>query len=105
MAEANDRWWNDPELWLEVFALLNISFLALDIYLAHSTNQFRARAEYIPLMYSVIAPLLLALGLWQRRQRRFVWKALGHFVGGVAILVGLAGMALHLDSHFFYERT
>jgi len=105
MAGPNERWWNDPELWLEVFALLNISFLALDIYLAHSTNQFRVRAEYIPLIYSVIAPVLLAVALGQRRQRRFVWKALGHFVGGTAILVGLAGMVLHLDSHFFYERT
>jgi hypothetical protein len=105
MAGPNDRWWNDPELWVEIFALLNISFLALDIYLAHSENQFRARAEYIPLLYSLIAPLVLALALTQRKQRRSVWKSLGHLVGGTAILVGLLGMVLHLDSHFFYERT
>ncbi|HKD10149.1 MAG TPA: hypothetical protein VKB79_29845 [Bryobacteraceae bacterium] len=105
MAGANDRWWNDPELWIEIFALLNISFLALDIYLAHSANQFRARAEYIPLLYSLIAPPILVVALTQRKKRRLVWKSLGHLVGVTAILVGLAGMVLHLDSHFFYERT
>jgi hypothetical protein len=36
---------------------------------------------------------------------RGVWRDLGHLVGWLAVLIGLAGVVLHLDSHFFYERT
>jgi hypothetical protein len=34
-----------------------------------------------------------------------VWRDLGYLVGWAAILVGLVGVILHLDSHFFYEKT
>jgi len=105
MAGPNERWWNQPELWIEAFAILNIGFLAFDIFLAHSVNQFRSRAEYIPLVFSATAPLFLLIGLTQRTRRRAAWKALGHLVGWTAILVGLTGVILHLESHFFYERT
>jgi hypothetical protein len=33
------------------------------------------------------------------------WKTLGFLVGGTSILLALGGVILHLDSHFFYERT
>ena len=56
MAAPDKRWWNQPELWVEIFAVLNIGFLAFDIYLAHSENQFGNRAEYIPLLFSATAP-------------------------------------------------
>src|SRR5215472_4774735 len=105
MAGANERWWRQPELWVEVFAIVNIGFLTFDIYLAHSVNQFRNRAEYIPLWFSAIAPLVLVVALTQRTRRRIFWKILGHLVGWSAILVGLTGMIFHLESSFFYERT
>jgi len=105
MAGANERWWRQPELWVEVFAIVNIGFLTFDIYLAHSVNQFRNRAEYIPLWFSAIAPLVLVVALTQRTRRRIFWKILGHVVGWSAIAVGLTGMILHLESSFFYERT
>ena len=105
MAGPNERWWSQPELWVEAFALLNIGFLTFDIYLAHSVNQFRNRAEYIPLLFSAAAPLVLVVALTQRNRRRIFWKALGHVVGWSAILVGFAGVILHLESSFFYERT
>jgi hypothetical protein len=68
-------------------------------------NQFRERAEYIPLYFSASAPLILALALvlWSRWPA--VWKDLGYLVGWAAILIGLAGVLFHLESHFFYERT
>jgi len=105
MAAANDRWWSLPQLWVEAFAILNLGFLTLDIYLAHSVNQFRNRAEYIPLLFSAISPLVLMVGLacWSRRP--VIWKILGHVIGWAAILVGLTGVILHLESSFFYERT
>lgn len=105
MATPNERWWLQPELWVEAFAITNLGFLTFDIYLAHSVNQFRNRAEFIPLFFSATAPLILAVALSQRRRRRRVWKILGHAVGWAAILVGLSGVILHLQSSFFYERT
>jgi len=61
MGEANKRWWARPQIWIEVFAIVNIGFLAFDIYLAHSVNQFRNQAEYVPLIFSATAPAVLKL--------------------------------------------
>ena len=105
MAAANERWWRQPELWIEAFAVLNIGFLTFDIFLAHSVNEFRKAAEYVPLFFSATAPVVLLVALWQRTKRRIVWKVLGHLVGWSAIAVGIAGVVFHLESHFFYERT
>lgn len=105
MAEASDRWWARPQIWVELFVILNIGFLTLDIYLAHSVNQFRNPAEYIPLVFSAAAPFLLVFALAVRYRWPAVWKDLGYFVGWAAVLIGLAGVILHLQSHFFYERT
>jgi hypothetical protein len=105
MGGQSERWWNQPQLWIEVFAILNIGFLTFDIFLAHSVNQFRSRAEYIPLYFSAGAPLILMLALFQRFRHRAIWNLLGYVIGWAAILVGMTGMFLHLESHFFYERT
>ena len=101
----DDRWWNQPELWVELFAILNVGFLTFDIFLAHSVNQFRNPAEYIPFLFSATSPLVLMVALTQRKRRRIFWKILGHAVGWSAILVGLTGVIFHLESSFFYERT
>lgn len=101
------RWAGDPSLWVEAFVVVNLAFLALDIYLAHSTNEFRRRSEYIPLYYSLVAPFVLLAGLIARERfgYRAVWRDLGHLVGWLAILIGLTGVILHLDSRFFYDNT
>jgi hypothetical protein len=97
----------DPRLWVELFVVVNFAFLALDIYLAHSTNDFRRRTEYIPLYFSLIAPVLLfvAIVLRERFDYQAVWRDLGYFVGWVAVVIGLTGVILHLDSRFFYDNT
>lgn len=105
MATQNERWWLQPEFWIEAFTTVNIGFLTFDIFLAHSVNQFRNRTEYIPLIFSATAPIFLLIALSQRTRRRWLWKLLGHVVGWTAIVVGLTGVVLHLESHFFYERT
>ena len=105
MAGPTDRWWSATDLWVEGFVLLNVGFLALDIWLAHSLNAFRNRAEYIPLFFSAVAPVLLIVALALRSRQPFVWKVLGFLIGGAAILIGLTGVTLHLESHFFLERT
>jgi len=79
----------------------------LDIYLAHSTNEFHRSSEYIPLYYSLIAPFVLLAGLIARGRFGYlsVWRDLGYLVGWLAIAIGLAGVILHLDSRFFYDNT
>jgi len=103
MAGAGDYRWN--RLGIELFAILNLGFLTFDIYLAHSVNQFRNRAEYVPLFFSAAATAILILALIEGRRHPGVWKMLGYVAGWAAVVVGLAGVIFHLESHFFYERT
>ena len=95
----------DPQLWVEVFVLFNVAALAGDIFLAHSQNRFRRDSEYIPLYLSVAATVTLAAIVPVRRRLPAVWRDVGHLVGWASVAVGLVGVVLHLDSHFFHERT
>jgi len=100
------RWYLDHRLWLEAFVLVNLAFLSLDIYLAHSVNRFRHEAEYVPLYFSAVAPVVLLVGLLARWPgREAIWRDLGYLVGWLAIGIGLVGVVLHLDSRFFHDRT
>ncbi len=78
---------------LEYFVFLNVSFLAVDIYIAHSINNFAHWAEWIPFYFSVAAPFILLAG-WNG-------KSAGYAVGFGSIFVGIAGFILHLESQFF----
>ena len=101
------RWARDPQLWVELFVTSNLLVLAADIYVAHSVNQFRKAAEYIPLYFSIVAPIALAIVIalrWIGRQHA-PWRDVGYLVGWLSILVGLGGVLFHLGSHFFLERT
>jgi hypothetical protein len=107
---ANDRfagWRTDYVLWVEVFALANLAFLALDIFIAHSENGFLRWAEYLPLYFSLAAPVLLVAAILARYfgTSPRLWVAIGYAVGLVSIGLGLGGVIYHLDSQFFYERT
>jgi hypothetical protein len=105
MAPRSEALWMRPWFLAEMFALANLGFLTLDIYLAHSVNGFRQQAEYVPLYFSAAAPLVLLVGMALRARWIAVWKDIGYFVGWAAIVMGLTGVILHLDSSFFYERT
>lgn len=100
-------WLGDSQLWLESFVTVNLAFLALDIYLAHSVNQFRHEAEYWPLYFSLVSPVLMMAAIVVRWQWGWLaaWRDLGYLVGWLAVAIGLTGTMLHLDSRFFYERT
>ena len=98
-------WRIDHQLWIEVFVLLNFAGLVGDIFLAHSENHFRRQAEYVPLVFSIGATGALALIIPLRRRLPALWRDMGHLVGWLSIIVGLAGVILHLDSQFFYDRT
>jgi hypothetical protein len=101
------KWAHDPELWVEVFVTLNLLILAADIYIAHSVNNFSKPAEFIPLYFSIVAPLVLALVIVLRWlfNLRAPWRDVGYLVGWLSILVGLGGVLYHLESRFFLDRT
>lgn len=100
-------WRTDYILWIEAFVLINLAFLAGDIYLAHSGNAFRYSEEWIPFYFSLSAPVLLVIGLAAREvwRKPRLWSGLGYVIGALAIVVGCAGVIYHLDGQFFYEKT
>ncbi len=96
-----------PAVLLEVFIAANFAFLSLDIYLAHSINRFRHWAEWVPFWYSILATIALAPGVWRAvtGSNNSARRRTGLAVGAGAIIVGIVGMLLHLESHFFGIQT
>ena len=98
---------------VEAFAGLNVAFLAVDIWVAHSVNDFRHWAEWIPFWFSILGALALlanlAVSAPLRSGARGFKEGLGLWVGvavGVlSILVGVAGLLFHLQSDFFQVKT
>ena len=103
-APATD-WRVDHQLWIEAFVAANFGGLVADIYLAHSENAFRRASEYIPLYFSAAAPLVLLAALALRARAPALWRDAGYLIGWLAVLIGLTGVILHLDSQFFHART
>ncbi len=101
------RWIHDPQLWVELFAVANLAILAADIYIAHSVNHFEKAAEYIPLYFSMAAPVVLAVCVVLRWTFHIAspWRDVGYLIGGISIVVGLAGVLFHLQSRFFLDHT
>jgi hypothetical protein len=92
---------------VELFVTVNLAFLAADIFIAHSVNHFQKAAEYIPLYFSIGAPLVLAIVIALRWIWGFEapWRDVGYAVGWLSVLVGLGGVLYHLESRFFLDRT
>lgn len=107
IADSRVRWARDTQLWVEVFVTTNLAVLAADIYIAHSVNHFQKAAEYIPLYFSLVAPVVLAVVIGLRWVWRFEapWRDVGYMIGWLSVLVGLGGVLYHLESRFFLDRT
>jgi hypothetical protein len=110
----------DPLVLVELFAVANIAFLAVDIGIAHAINAFEHPAEWVPVAFSLAATpvMLIAMAVGGVRptlagleepgprgtsQRAARW--LGVAVGAGSVAVGIAGLLLHLESQFFREAT
>jgi hypothetical protein len=102
----------DRSFLVETFAALNLAFLSLDIYLAHSVNEFGHATEWIPLVYGLAGATALAGGIASGLRRgapfapgtgRMRW--VGLTVGAVGIVVGIVGLVLHLQAQFFQAQT
>ena len=107
IADSRVRWARDTQLWVELFVTTNLAILAADIYIAHSVNHFQKAAEYIPLYFSLVAPVVLAVVISLRWVWRFEapWRDVGYMIGWLSVLVGLGGVLYHLESRFFLDRT
>jgi hypothetical protein len=93
-------------MWVEWFALVNLAGLAPDIFLAHSTNYFRHPTEYVPLVFSAVSPILLLSSLvLLARGKPAWWRAIGYAVAWSSVVIGVAGLVLHLKSQFFQQWT
>lgn len=93
-----------PSRWIRWFTIANLAFLAVDISIAHAANHFREGGEWIPIVFSALAPVLLFPGALRDSRSKAV-VILDYAVGAVSVLVGVTGMVLHLSSAFFEERT
>jgi hypothetical protein len=93
-----------PARAIEWFVVANLAFLGLDIFIAHQENAFREPVEWLPVLFSALAPLVLLPGALHVGPPR-VTRVLDLGVASTAIVVGVLGMAFHLSSAFFAERT
>lgn len=94
-----------PRTLLEAFALGNLAFLGVDIAIAHAANEFAHPAEWVPVVFSALAPVALAVAWLLERRASSERSILGLAVGWLSVVVGIAGMVLHLRSGFFAETT
>lgn len=101
------RFWTKWHWWIiEGFIFTNISFLAVDIYIAHSMNHFHHKAEWIPLLFSLIAPLLLIIDLLRYKNKPNQYNGfIGIIIGFLSITIGIVGLLFHLQSQFFSDWT
>jgi hypothetical protein len=98
--------WSRPVL-VELYAIANLAFLTLDVFIAHSINAFHYPIERIPVGFGVAGAsvLFLALAFDAFDLHRATARWSGYLVGWAAILVGIVGLFLHLRSTFFEQQT
>jgi hypothetical protein len=110
---------SDPVVIVECFVVANLAFLAVDIFVAHSMNEFAHWAEWIPFTFSLVSPIFLIVAMVFARDvrppvtrsgttltgARRLSRSVGLAVGFCSIGVGVAGLLWHLQSQFFAEQT
>jgi hypothetical protein len=113
----------DPLTLTELFLVGNISFLAVDVAIAHAVNGFAHTAEWAPLVFSLAGAVMLLVAVILQGSvrpplssgiihsggtvglRHWIAWMLGASVGAGAICVGVAGLIFHLKSGFFQQET
>jgi hypothetical protein len=105
VAERLARW--PRPLLVELFAIANLAFLTLDVFIAHSINAFHYPVERIPVGFGVAGAGVLLAGLVVDAfdLGRTTARRAGHVVGWTSVLVGVIGLFLHLRSSFFEAQT
>ena len=105
--QVKNKIYQNRPLLVELFVLLNLAFLILDVFIAHSVNAFYHWAEWIPVYFAAGATvMLLGSFLYYRSNFHQGWaRRFGLIVGWIAIFVGIIGLILHLDSQFFLKMS
>lgn len=88
---------------LDIFIILNLAFLALDVYIAPAVGGFTRTVEWLPIYFSLIAFCVLACVLITGKLHWLNWCRT--CFGWSAICIGIAGMLFHLSSHFFSDAS
>lgn len=83
---------------LDIFVISNFFFLALDIFYAHSINDFAHKGEWIPFYFSIIATILLGINLVLKKEFKNI---VSFTLGLLSIIIGTLGVFYHLESQFF----
>jgi len=103
------HWFRRPRAWVELFATANLTFLAADIFVAHSYNSFGHSAEWIPFVFSLVAPPILVAAMVAMRGPEPLpagaarWSGLA--VGWISVAIGVGGLVFHLRDTFFLEQA
>jgi hypothetical protein len=92
-----------PQRAVRLFVAANIGFLGVDIAIAHLANDFARHIEWAPIVFSAIATPLLLPGAFG--STRSIFRHIDRVVAFAAIVVGVVGMVLHLESGFFEQQT
>lgn len=100
-------WYKDRAFLIEIFVIFNFAFLIIDIYFAHSINDFAHWSEWIPFYFSICATLGLSIPHFKKNKsnKDLYSYYTGTFIGWISIIVGFAGMVLHLESQYFQLFT
>jgi len=103
-----------PSIWrryraiiVDAFVVANLSFLAVDIYFAHSINDFHRTAEWIPFGFSLVSPpiLIICFLLQKHGVLKRPSDVIIQFIAYMSIAIGIAGLIFHLKSQFFLEMN
>ena len=97
------KWFHNHALTLEIFVTANLAFLVLDVFIAHSVNNFAHWGEWVPVLFSIVASLTLLCILFTGDGRIKRWG--GFAVGWCSVGIGIWGMIFHLNSQFFTDFT
>jgi len=97
------KWYEKRALLLDVFIIINLAFLVLDVYIAHSIEEFHSWETWVPVIFSAIGALILTVMLILQKLdlNHGAGRLASFLVGWASIIVGVWGMFLHLESQFF----
>lgn len=95
--------WRDRRLWVELFCLGNLGFLAVDVLIAHAANDFAHPLEWLPVWFAAVGTGILVVAKLVGGRRAD--HVAGLSIGAASVVVGIAGLVLHLGDPFFARVT
>jgi hypothetical protein len=100
-------WRDRPRDLVDTFAWFNLAFLAVDILVAHSANQFKHHEEWIPFFFSLFCavPLIASVRRVCNPNAEPVSLRMVKVCGVISLIIGITGLGYHLASQFLRQQT